>query len=293
MATATRATSLQPADAKLRNVLVGLGGIVTSTTGGVHAPNSYHYSGQAIDLLPSPIIWGYLYRRKGWFAELFGPQWLHGGGLYHNGAPFSDPSLQAEHQNHIHVAFTGGTYPPTGGTVSKGPTGGTTAGGKTIGGSPVTIGKTGDLIIKPAGGCPKGYVPEGTNYCSRAGGQLKSPIGNPLGGITDFFGSLPRYLELGGGGMLLIVGIGLIAVGATGVANKAAGAAKFLPGVGGVMGSMASNKPSRVRSSNLVSDEEYEGAKARQGGNPQSPGTKRGTSKMGEPGFGEKRRAAA
>jgi hypothetical protein len=88
------------------------GGLITSTTGGTHAPNSYHYRGEAIDIAApgynSPWIWSNLHARDRAFVELFGPTFMPGGGgLFHYGVPFRDSALQAEHQNHIHSAFTG------------------------------------------------------------------------------------------------------------------------------------------------------------------------------------------
>ncbi len=70
---------------------------------GGHAPNSYHYKGQAADLAPDPAVWAQLYSHKQAFAELFGP-W----GLYHFGVQFYDATLQKQHMDHIHVAYTGG-----------------------------------------------------------------------------------------------------------------------------------------------------------------------------------------
>ena len=68
-----------------------------------HAPNSYHYKGQAADLAVDRGVWNKLYANRRLFAELFGP-W----GLYHYGVQFYDKTLQAQHMNHIHVAYTGG-----------------------------------------------------------------------------------------------------------------------------------------------------------------------------------------
>lgn len=88
------------------------GGLITSTTGGTHAANSYHYKGEAIDLAApgynSPWIWSNLHARDRAFVELFGPTSMPGGGgLFHYGARFQDAALQAQHQNHIHSAFAG------------------------------------------------------------------------------------------------------------------------------------------------------------------------------------------
>ncbi len=68
-----------------------------------HAKHSHHYSGEAADLAPDPKVWAALFKRRHLFAELFGP-W----GLYHYGVQFYDAGLQADHMDHIHVAYTGG-----------------------------------------------------------------------------------------------------------------------------------------------------------------------------------------
>jgi hypothetical protein len=91
--------------------VTGHGGIITSTTGGTHAPGSYHYLGEALDIgYPQGNVvnlWASLLHSARSFAELFGPTALKGGGLYHFGNRFADAALQAEHQNHVHVAFLG------------------------------------------------------------------------------------------------------------------------------------------------------------------------------------------
>lgn len=99
----------------VRGVNAGL--VVTSTTGGKHAPTSYHYSGRAVDLgLPPRLIGTDVGRRRlvrfqrreakrlGRYRELFGPDnganvknqvrfWLR------EGAP-----LETLHDNHVHGA---------------------------------------------------------------------------------------------------------------------------------------------------------------------------------------------
>jgi hypothetical protein len=70
-----------------------------------HATHSYHYLGEAADLDASEAAWARLWPYRAKFAELFGP-W----GLYHYGIRFYDAKLQAAHNDHIHVAYTG---PPT------------------------------------------------------------------------------------------------------------------------------------------------------------------------------------
>lgn len=68
-----------------------------------HAPNSYHYKGQAIDFALDPAVWAKLYANRRAFAELFGPP-----GLFHYGVQFYNATLQRQHRDHIHVAYTGG-----------------------------------------------------------------------------------------------------------------------------------------------------------------------------------------
>lgn len=52
-------------------------------------------------------LWGVLKPRAKQFAELFGPSYLTGPTLMHNGVGFSDSALQAGHEDHIHVAILG------------------------------------------------------------------------------------------------------------------------------------------------------------------------------------------
>lgn len=84
---------------------------ITSGMDGVHAPNSYHYKGDALDYGNSVnnlsklanVVWPI---RKS-AAELFMPLGVPHGGLYHYGSAFSEPGLQAEHEDHIHIAIAG------------------------------------------------------------------------------------------------------------------------------------------------------------------------------------------
>lgn len=84
-----------------------------STTGGTHAPGSYHYKGEAVDYGDASNdmrrLWRVVDPARRRFAELFGPSYLRPRPtLMHFGAGFSDPSLQSEHNNHIHMALAGG-----------------------------------------------------------------------------------------------------------------------------------------------------------------------------------------
>ncbi len=98
---------------RLVSRLSGAGFSPSSTTGGTHAAGSLHYSGQAADYGDAtsdlPKLWSILYPMRRRFAELFGPSSLRPKPtLMHNGQGFSDGSLQAGHEDHIHVGLTGG-----------------------------------------------------------------------------------------------------------------------------------------------------------------------------------------
>lgn len=103
---------LAPAEGALVSRLGQMGFRPTSTTGGTHAPNSYHYRGMAADYGNSindmGRLWSVLYPQRRRFAELFGPSFLKQPTLMHYGQGFSDSDLQAQHNDHIHVALTGG-----------------------------------------------------------------------------------------------------------------------------------------------------------------------------------------
>lgn len=82
------------------------GMVITSTTGGVHTPTSYHYSGRAVDLASGSVTemkraQRAIARRLGKrnIAELFGPcKWYVKNGQTVQGA-FPD------HGDHIHLAI--------------------------------------------------------------------------------------------------------------------------------------------------------------------------------------------
>ena len=89
----------------LANYMFQKGFSVTSAKDGKHAANSYHYKngGSALDFGNSVnnlnSVWSVLSPMKAIFAELFGPK-----GLYHGSQKFSSPALQAQHNDHVHVA---------------------------------------------------------------------------------------------------------------------------------------------------------------------------------------------
>ena len=86
---------------------------ITSTSDGVHSPTSYHYSGQAVDFgsnrhTPKVRLHRGLYKKfkkKGWFAELFGPV----NKLFvKNNVRYTireGDGLESSHDNHVHVAI--------------------------------------------------------------------------------------------------------------------------------------------------------------------------------------------
>jgi hypothetical protein len=77
-----------------------LGLRITSTTGGRHAPRSYHYSGRAFDAAGSHAAMRQLYREvsRSRPTELF---YDHMGGIKHG----RSIGAIGGHRNHIHVAF--------------------------------------------------------------------------------------------------------------------------------------------------------------------------------------------
>jgi hypothetical protein len=92
--------------------------VVTSTTGGGHAPGSYHYSGQAVDLgvIGSPFtadaqrryvaFQRKLARNPRRLRELIGPDVTK---LIKNGR-FTryPPETETAHRNHLHIAISAG-----------------------------------------------------------------------------------------------------------------------------------------------------------------------------------------
>lgn len=73
---------------------------ITSTTGGHHAPNSYHYVGRAVDVAGSPANMARFYRHMAQFAptELFYDPM---GGMK-NGRNIG---AIGGHRDHVHIAF--------------------------------------------------------------------------------------------------------------------------------------------------------------------------------------------
>jgi hypothetical protein len=129
----------------------------------------------------------------------------------------------------------------------------------------------------PGGGCPSGYKPQNqtalnnsqktnraqgaaaksaaskTCLCVKIGSSLDTGIHipNPLSGIEGIFAKVPRYLEIGGGGVVLIAGILVAIFGATGEkiiggspAGRVIGAVSSLGGGGEGTNAVA---PSRQR----------------------------------------------
>lgn len=68
--------------------------------------NTYHGSGDALDFGDSANdlrkVWSVLSPQKSKFAELFGPAAF--AGLWHYNTKFQDAGLQADHEDHVHVA---------------------------------------------------------------------------------------------------------------------------------------------------------------------------------------------
>lgn len=86
---------------------------ITSTTGGHHAPGSYHYKGEAVDLATGDT--SYMHEAATWthsHLERYLTEGIHNTGLSVKDGHAVDPSfwgatVWAEHANHIHVANAG------------------------------------------------------------------------------------------------------------------------------------------------------------------------------------------
>jgi hypothetical protein len=82
--------------------------VVTSTTGGVHAPGSYHYISRAADQAGSYAnmirLQRHLYKTRAKWREVFGPNDYM---MVKNGAPLhlsGSSALALQHDNHVHCA---------------------------------------------------------------------------------------------------------------------------------------------------------------------------------------------
>jgi hypothetical protein len=78
----------------------GLGLRITSTTGGKHAPRSYHYQGRAFDAAGSPAAMGQFYRdmaRTNPTELFYDPM----GGIKHG----RNIGAIGGHGNHVHIAY--------------------------------------------------------------------------------------------------------------------------------------------------------------------------------------------
>lgn len=89
-----------------------VGYTVTSTTGGHHAPGSYHYLGKAVDLVGNmSLIFDTLLRAQKSLAELF----FTPKGFSIKNSQRVAPIAAAEHYNHVHAAvYDGGGWLPPG-----------------------------------------------------------------------------------------------------------------------------------------------------------------------------------
>lgn len=96
LVTATGGSQLGDAMARARE----LGLRITSTTGGRHAPNSYHYRGRAFDAAGSPAAMRQFYREMSGThpTELFYDPM---GGIKHG----RDIGAIGGHGRHVHIAY--------------------------------------------------------------------------------------------------------------------------------------------------------------------------------------------
>lgn len=82
-----------------------------STTGGGHAPNSWHYKGRAVDLTPSMAIFNWIKSHYGarTLELIYGPA---GVGIHHGQPHNFGGTLNSQHMNHVHWAFNRGGQVP-------------------------------------------------------------------------------------------------------------------------------------------------------------------------------------
>jgi hypothetical protein len=81
------------------------GGTITAGQEGGHSPTGGHGAGQSLDIkwdANGPAIWASLFPHRAKFRLLLGPP-----GLYMWGQPYQNEKDRKNHQNHIHVQYTG------------------------------------------------------------------------------------------------------------------------------------------------------------------------------------------
>lgn len=96
----------------IEHVAAPFGLTITSTTGGQHAKNSYHYRGRAVDFGGNPknmaALANYALQHPAQFTEMFYTGPGHPNYFISDGKvlPLSqlDPGLYKEHENHVHLA---------------------------------------------------------------------------------------------------------------------------------------------------------------------------------------------
>lgn len=180
--------------------------IVTSTTGGTHAKNSYHYKGQAVDLadkrgsVDSPgllAINHYLAKNYGHkLAELIyaGPGGINiKNGKVVNGMATYGAQTMGIHHNHVHVAATPASLGMKGG-VDVG------AGGNPAGGGPQNAASSGGFAPPGMGGGLDNIFQDSSSSAlfaalSGASGGSTGPVGSPrtaglAGGASGASGGL-------------------------------------------------------------------------------------------------------
>jgi hypothetical protein len=181
--------------------------IVTSTTTGTHAQNSYHYRGQAVDfaapgggsdtpgLLAINRYWASRYGKQ--LVELIyaGP----GGvcikdGKVVNGNAFYGAATMAEHHNHVHVAATPRSLGGAGGGVAVGAAPGNNSGTATVGAAPAS---SSGGFAAPAGGSLIGGL-----FSSSSGGSLLAALTSLAGGVGGYAtsGGAPTGVGYAAGG---------------------------------------------------------------------------------------------
>jgi len=171
-----------------------------STTSGGHAPGSYHYKGMAVDYGDASNnmsrLWSIVFPQRARFAELFGPSSLSPKPtMMHNGAGFSDAGLQAEHENHIHLALTGGAL----GKLSGGASGASSINTPKMPKGLGLIGRIGQAALNKAAGAANSKLQSTMGAMGGGGGQMLSQAWHGGGSLSGWLDQAMRLTGVHGG----------------------------------------------------------------------------------------------
>lgn len=169
------------------------------------------------------------------------------------GAPYSGPN---SHQGHVHISAspscaTGEVY--GGGTVSQGASGSSNPNATSTHSGPCPPGQ----IPLPGPPGPTaghgGGLPQRTTQCVDAsivgpipGSGVFHDVTSAVGSVGSFLGKLPRYLEVGAGGVLMLAGLAAALFAVSGRSNVVVDlSGKTLRGIGATPGALSDARMER------------------------------------------------